>query len=207
MYEADDLIATLVHQFNEGRILDDTCLIVSGDKDMFQLITNGVHVVSPAIGYAKHDVEYDEAKAKEKFGVSPDMLADYLSLLGDNSDNIPGVAKVGEKTALQLLIDNGPIRNWINSIDTITATDKIKQNLRDSREQLFINKKLISLKNVKVTLNTPPVPTDLPLVESVFNKYEMRKIRPEYIFEMLAISKGFKVSKTQELQINDDEPF
>lgn len=193
-YEADDVIATIVQQqFEPENICNDSakCVIVSGDKDLLQLINKQVFVVSPASGFVKSDIEYNEDKVEEKYGVSVKMLADYLTLLGDKVDNIPGVEGVGEKTAAKLLNDNGPIYDWFSKTESIQASEKVKQKLSQSRKQMVISKKLISLKDLNVPLDKVKTwlsvviqdDDDMVLergaVQDIFDKYEMKKIRPE----------------------------
>jgi len=176
-YEADDVIATISNRF-----LDDSSgdvIILSGDKDMCQLVSDRVFVLNPKSGGKSQDVLLDREKVFEKFGVYPELLADYLTLLGDDTDNIPGVSGIGEKTATKILVENGPIRNWIQSIDMITASDKVKSSLKETVQQLFISKRLISLTHSSVDLKGVVDTNPYESADEIFDKYEMKKIRPE----------------------------
>jgi len=101
-YEADDVIGTLAVQAQAAGL---EAVIVSGDKDFYQLVGPGVHLMNPGRG-GSSGVAADwvtEENAHEKFGIPPSQIADYLALVGDSSDNVPGARGVGPKTALQLL--------------------------------------------------------------------------------------------------------
>ncbi len=135
--EADDVIATGVMRWlQEDR---GTALIASSDKDLHCLIAHGallwVHFKNEA-----HDRQWVE----QKFGVGPELLPDLLALVGDTSDNIPGVSKVGMKTAAKLLRAYG-------SLDAVLAgagilSDAMGQRLRNEREQLLLSRALVQLK-------------------------------------------------------------
>lgn len=101
-YEADDLIGTITKQV-EAKHPDIPQLIVTGDKDLLQLVTDQTHVFIPGRGKFSKDVEYDPDTVKAKLKITPDQVIDYKALRGDPSDNIPGVAGIGQKTATRLL--------------------------------------------------------------------------------------------------------
>lgn len=134
--EADDVIGTLAIAASRSGI--DT-LISSGDKDMTQLIDGHVHMVD-----TMKDVVYDHAEVERKFGVGPDLIIDYLTLVGDTSDNIPGVPKVGPKTATKWLKEYGSLDGIISHADEIGG--KVGENLRDSLKQIPLSRKLVTIK-------------------------------------------------------------
>jgi DNA polymerase I len=135
--EADDVIATLAkNSAAKGREV----LISSGDKDLAQLIDEKVHVVN-----TMSDLYLDEKGAKEKFGVLPKQMIDYLALVGDSIDNVPGVPKVGPKTAIKWLEQYGSLEKIISHAEEISG--KIGENLRDSISHLPLAKKLVTLKD------------------------------------------------------------
>lgn len=177
-YEADDVIGALACKCGGLKEVK----IISGDKDLTQLVTENVHTVSLAAGVVKHDTEYDIDKVKEKFGVPPELISDYLTLLGDTADGVEGISGIGEKTAAKLLNENGPIGSWINKIPSITASEKIKQKLLASRGNLVINKRLVSLNQTKgieiFPLIVPESSVDVT-AQSLFNFYEIRKFTPD----------------------------
>jgi len=134
--EADDVIGTLA--LNASRAGMET-LISSGDKDMAQLIDGRVQMVD-----TMKDVVYDNEEVERKFGVGPDLIIDYLALVGDTSDNIPGVPKVGPKTASKWLQQYGSLDGVISHADEIGG--KVGENLRESLQQIPLSRKLATIK-------------------------------------------------------------
>lgn len=179
-YESDDVIAHFV-QTTSLLHPDRRAYIVTGDKDLRQLVTDYVKVIAPTNG---GDVVHNVSKVTEDFGVGPELLADYLTLVGDSSDGIEGIPSIGEKTAAKLLQDNGPIKDWFNDIDSIKATDRIKQTLQDHQEQLVVNKTIISLAKCDIIPVNMIVMDDVDpeTIDKLFDQYEMKKIRPEQFF-------------------------
>lgn len=136
--EADDVIATLVSAFEKDAL--DT-VIVTSDKDLFQLVGNRVTVVRPS------DIEHalDEAGVREKMGVGPSEIPELLALVGDQSDNIPGVPGVGPKTAAKLLIKYGSIENIFEHIEEVESV-RIREAIRKSRDIVHRNIELVGLR-------------------------------------------------------------
>ena len=139
-YEADDIIATVVEQAR--RLSDQPPLqisVVTGDKDMYQLIDDNTSVFD----YAK-DRFIREAEVHAKFGVGPTHVVDMLGLAGDKSDNIPGVAGIGVKTAAKLINAHGTIEEMLVDIENVNP-ERIKKKLIDYREDALLSKKLGTL--------------------------------------------------------------
>lgn len=134
--EADDMIAHLCVQ---APALYDQTYIVTRDKDLAQLVTRNILILADE----RKDEIWDAAAVKQKYGVPPERIVDYLSLMGDSSDNIPGVPKIGAKTAVALLNEHGSLDALIAHADKITG--KIGENLRASLEQLPLIRKLNTL--------------------------------------------------------------
>ena len=128
-YEADDVLGTLSRQAAEQDI--DT-IVVTGDADAMQLVTPKVKVLYPKPrGTFSNTMLYDEAAVTEKFGVKPELVADFKALVGDPSDNIPGVRGIGEKTAAKLIQQFGSIDQIYAHIDEVTPQklqDLLRQN-------------------------------------------------------------------------------
>lgn len=144
-FEADDLIAGLVDRSNLGLPI----MIVSHDKDLGQLVSDpDVCMVTPAKGGTF--AHLDEAEVEKKFGVPPHLVRDWLALVGDSSDNIPGVPGVGAKTASKLLRHFGSIQSLLERLGEVKR-DKVRESLEASRRRLTDNIKLVSL--------TPSLPT------------------------------------------------
>lgn len=134
--EADDVIGTLSRYAEKQGV---PVVIVSGDKDLTQLVGGEVVMVD-----TMKDARYDVDGVREKFGVPPDLIIDYLSLVGDTSDNIPGVPKVGPKTAVKWLEQYGTLDGVIEHAADIKG--KVGENLRDNLEQLALSRQLVTIK-------------------------------------------------------------
>jgi DNA polymerase-1 len=138
-FEADDLIATISKMaVAEGWEV----LIVTGDRDAFQLVGGPVRVVYTRRGISD-TVLADNEYVEERYGIRPDQYLDYAALRGDNSDNLPGVPGVGEKTASRLIADYGDIDAVYGSL--VDLTPKLIENLAANREQVFLNRDLMRL--------------------------------------------------------------
>lgn len=143
-FEADDLIATYTKLAHEAGV---EVFIVSSDKDMMQLIKPGVRMIDP-IRYNSIGPE----EVKEKFGVEPEKLVEVQALMGDTSDNVPGVPGIGVKTAAQLIQEYGSVEDLLKRVDEIQQP-KRRQLLADNAESIKISKKLVTLKDdVPITI-------------------------------------------------------
>ena len=143
-YEADDIIATLATKYSQD---DSKVTIVSSDKDLMQLVGDHVYMYD-----AMKSKLITEKEVIEKFGVPPIQVRDMLSIMGDSSDNVPGVKGIGPKGALDLVTEYGSIENIINSVDDI-AKKSIQEKLKTNIENLKISYELIGLeKNVPLTI-------------------------------------------------------
>ena len=170
-YEADDVIATLAHD-NDHKGLKT--VILSGDHDFHQLVTDHVSCIVPGTS-KKPDTYFTPTTVLAHYGVPVDQLSDYFSLIGEDSDNIVGVPQIGEKTAQQILQKNGPIKSWFNSIDTIQARPRHKDLLKEHKERIAINKKLISLKTTNIPIMQIPRVTDTETAKKILDYYEIKK--------------------------------
>ena len=139
-YEADDIIGTLSHA---GDADASEVVVISGDKDLTQLASGKTTVFITRKGMT--DIEkYTPEHVMDKYGIEPHQIIDMKGLMGDASDNIPGVPGVGEKTALKLLKEYGTVENVYKSIDKITAK-KLKENLTVNEEQAYMSKALATI--------------------------------------------------------------
>jgi DNA polymerase-1 len=134
--EADDVIGTLVRRAGEARV---ATLVSTGDKDMAQLVTDGVTLVNTMSGTV-----LDPAGVMAKFGVEPGQIIDWIALVGDTSDNIPGVPKCGPKTAAKWLGEYGTLDNLKAHATEIGG--KIGESLRDSLERLDLSRQLATIR-------------------------------------------------------------
>ena len=135
-YEADDIIGTLSRAATEG---GGECVIMTGDRDSFQLVGEKVTV---RLAGNKEDVHYTPAKIKEVYGVSPREMLEVKALMGDPSDNIPGVPGVGEKTALGLIQKYHTIQYIYENIDSIEVTNSVRNKLLNGKDSAELSRRL-----------------------------------------------------------------
>ena len=138
-YEADDLIGGFAQACTEK------VLIVTSDKDLSQLVNERISILAPAKGSSGGFAVRQEAEVVEKFGVKPELVADYLALVGDSSDNIPGVSGIGPKSAAALLNEFGPIESWGEHFEKLSGS-KFAAKLNGCGELLKNNLILVRLK-------------------------------------------------------------
>ncbi len=139
-YEADDIIGTLSKQAEQKGM---AVKVISGDKDLLQLVSEHVTVDITRKGITDVD-SYTPAAIDEKYGITAAQIIDMKGLMGDSSDNIPGVPGVGEKTALKLLKEFETVENVLQSIDQVSGK-KLKEKLEDNRESAIMSKKLATI--------------------------------------------------------------
>ncbi len=135
-YEADDILGTVAGMCGEG----DECYIATGDRDSFQLIRNNVTVLLPHTKMGRTQTEvYDEARLRTEYGVAPLQMIDIKALQGDSSDNIPGVAGVGPKTAGDLIQKYGSVQYIYDNIDALDIKENLKNKLLTDKEKAFLS--------------------------------------------------------------------
>jgi DNA polymerase I len=162
-FEADDIIGTLVHL---GLKHHHEVVIVSGDKDFGQLIQK--HVV---LFDTMKDVKYDEAGVLEKWGVPPEKFIDYLAIMGDTSDNVPGVDGIGPKGAQKLLQQYNSVEDIYENIDKVEPKGT-REKLIKSKDNAFLSKKLVTIS------------TDVPVSEN-FEDYHLKPIQADKLRALL----------------------
>ncbi len=140
-FEADDLIGGLAQQASKQKL---DVLIVTNDKDMMQLVCGNVRVLRTGTGGAKSDVIVDEAKVKELLGVTAEQVVDYMALLGDNIDNIPGAKGIGEKGAAELIQKYGNVENALDHAADV-PNKRYREALQQQREQVLMSKQLAKI--------------------------------------------------------------
>jgi DNA polymerase-1 len=161
-YEADDIIGTLSKLATaKGNI----SYCVTPDKDYVQLVDDSVFIVKP--GKSSDPLEiFDSAKVKEVYGFSPEFMIDYLALIGDSSDNVPGVAGIGPKTALPLIQAYGTLENIYAHVEEI-ASKSVQKKLVDCRDLAFKSKELVT---IHTTVPLPPEELAFPAPKPDFDK-------------------------------------
>lgn len=144
--EADDLIATICKLVEVEKNLE--VYIVSGDLDNLQLVNDKVKVYTLGKGI-KDTVIYDKIKVRERFGVDPEQMNDFKGLIGDASDNIPGVKGIGKKTAAEIIERYHTIKELYSELSTDTAVlkPKVKEALKQNKENAFLSRELVEMKN------------------------------------------------------------
>lgn len=170
-YEADDLIGTLaVFGKKEGHQI----FIVTGDKDAFQLVDARTKIFQPH----KDNLVYDTEKVKERFsGLGPEKIVDILALMGDASDNIPGVPGIGEKTAIKLIQEFGSVEGLIQNLENLSS-EKQRQNIKENLEDLKMSRELATIDTkVPITIDWDAlrvVEPDQAALTEYFKRYEFR---------------------------------
>ena len=139
-FEADDLIGTISNHFRKKNI---NTYIYSSDKDLMQLVCDNVFVYSPGNSFVKEKL-YNSNEVSSKWGVAPNQIIDYLSLVGDASDNIPGVKGVGSKTAVKLIDKYNNIDEIYSSVNSLD-NERMKNKLIDSKKNAYLSKKLVTI--------------------------------------------------------------
>lgn len=138
-YEADDIIGTLALQLVEN---GQEVMIVSSDKDLLQLIQPSIRMLRLA-PMGKNKI-YGEEEVKERYGVSPRQIVDILALMGDVSDNVPGVPGIGEKTAVSLIQEYGSLESLYENLSNIKGKKRL-ETLRENKDKAFLSKELVTL--------------------------------------------------------------
>jgi DNA polymerase-1 len=141
-YEADDVIAALARQAQRDGI---PVMVVSGDRDVYQLVGDGIRVMTTSRGITDTRV-YDHDGVVERYGVAPELVPDLIGLKGDTSDNIPGVPGIGDKTAMQLLQEFGSLEAVLDNVDAISGK-KRKENLTNHADDARISKQLATMQD------------------------------------------------------------
>lgn len=188
-FEADDIIATIVEKFKNQDL--DIC-VISSDKDVLQLIDDNVFVFNPY----KDDNLLDREYVLSTYGCSPASVIDVMTLMGDASDNIPGIEGIGMKTAVELVKTYGSVENLISNVNQIKK-EKIKLAIENNIENIILYKKLVCLKR--------DVPIEIKLDDLLFeDKPNKEKIRS--IFKVLEFKKLLSLYQDEQTK-SDDRSF
>lgn len=175
-FEADDIIAQLAREAATKKI---NVTIVSSDKDILQLVDKRINVFSP---YKDSGILYDIDKVKERFGVTPDKVSDIIALMGDDSDNIPGVPGIGDVTAKKLILEFGSLEKLLKNISKIESL-KIRESISAHLDRIKLNKELISLnQEVDMELDLEKARIGQPNyseLSRLFKKLEFKKMLAE----------------------------
>jgi DNA polymerase-1 len=195
-YEADDLIASFVKRFilSPSTETSHKAIIVAGDKDLYALVSDRVRIYDPV-----REVFLDKEGFIQKYGFSPELFPEFRALVGDKSDNIPGVPGIGEKTAKELLIKFKTLTGIYDNLSLISSK-KIRENLRKYQEQVFKNLDLIKL-NLEAPLPSEDLEfyrrkdPDYPTLKALFKELEFRKLLSELSLPQETLPKPPKIRK------------
>lgn len=191
-FEADDLIGTLsVYAEKKGIEV----YIVTGDRDALQLATDNVKVIITKKGITEKEI-YDRKRMIEDFGVTPTQFIDVKGLMGDSSDNIPGVPGIGEKTAFKLISKYGSIENVLSDVENISGK-KIKESLMENCEQAIFSKKLATI------MTDVPIEIDMDSIKSKTD-YDAEGLR-QLFFRLQFKSLLDKIEVTEKASITQEE--
>ena len=174
-FEADDVMGTLALQADRAGL---TTFLVSADKDFMQLLSDTILMYRPGTGGNEPEVVGREGVQK-KFGVAPEQVVDVLALIGDKSDNVPGVPGVGEKTAVPLIRTFGSLESLYQHLEDIPQRG-VRDKLAKNKESAFLSKELVTI-HTDVSLETTPealhaAPPDVPLLLRLFDSLEFRSL-------------------------------
>ena len=196
-YEADDIIGTVARLCEESEI---SCFIATGDKDDLQLASDKTKVILTVTksGY-NETIIYDDKAVKKKYRVTPTEFIDVKALMGDPSDNIPGVKGVGEKTAMSLIEKHHSIEYIYENIDDIGLKGAMLQKMKDGREMAFMSKELATINR-----NTP---IEFNAEECVFDGFEnngelyeiLKRLELNSIIKKLDLSGGDNVKENEDI--------
>jgi DNA polymerase I len=189
-YEADDIIGTLSLQAEKEGF---EVKVITGDKDLTQLASEQITVDITKKGITDVD-SYTPEFIKEKYGITPERIIDMKGLMGDNSDNIPGVPGVGEKTALKLLQEFNTLEELLDSIDKVSGK-KLKEKLEENKDQAIMSKQLATIHR--------EAPIEIGISELEYNGYDGDKVTK--LFKEL----GFNslLDKVEGSESNEDKPL
>jgi len=161
-YEADDIIGTLAERFKKHL----NVIVVTGDRDALQLASDNVRIFISRKGITDVE-EYGEKEIMEKYGISPSQIVDMKALMGDSSDNIPGVPGIGEKTALKLIKEFHSVENLLDNLEKV-GSEKLRLSLMENRDMAILSKKL-----AKIDVG---VPFEIKIEELEIGKWDIEKL-------------------------------
>jgi DNA polymerase-1 len=199
--EADDIIGTLARRYaGEGMKV----IIVSGDKDMMQLITDDVVMVD-----TMKDKTYDAAAVKERFGVGPEKVVEIMGLMGDASDNIPGVPGIGPKGARALIEEYGTVEEVLHNVEKIKSA-RMKQVIRESAAQARLSRQLAEIRtdvDIEFDLETSRSrEPDTAKLKELFKELEFSSLLQDLKFKEETIKGNYRlILKDEELRAILDE--
>jgi len=205
-YEADDILGTIS---KKAEALGMEAIVVSGDRDLLQLASDTLKIKIPKTKGGKTEVEdYFADDVLEKYGVTPKEFIDVKALMGDASDNIPGVPSIGEKTATKIIQEYGNIENAIESVDKVTPK-RASENLKEFKDQAVLSKFLATIAldvPIEADFDDMQMPNKNAISESAYQllkKYEFKNLISRFSVEEVKQLSVEQLSFFSEYQILD----
>jgi len=198
-YEADDLLGSIIKKIDQPNL---KIVIISGDRDLFQLVKENVFIVIPQSGLSDIKI-FDYQTVKEKIGVPPEKIVDYKALVGDQSDNYPGAKGIGPKTAIKLINQFGTIEEIYKNLDAIKDR-KLKEILKNEKENVFLSKKLATIEtniNLDIDINQLEFNGFSQKLADFFDQYQIYSLKKRF-FE----NKNFSNQREEKKEkLNEEE--
>jgi len=192
-YEADDVLASLARKAAREKI---PAVIVTTDKDLLQLVDSSITVYNPS-----KEIYLDEKTVKEVFGVSPSQVVDVLSLWGDQTDNVPGVPGIGEKTSKMLISEFGTLDNLLTSLDKI-KNPRLREKIAQGLEKLAVSRQLVTVEaNLDIPFRLADFAVSPPNTEELaglFRELEFTSLLESYLRKPEEIKKDYKAILSEE---------
>lgn len=199
-YEADDLIGTLSRQAIDQDLFDQV-VIVTGDRDLLQLVNQKVLILAPVVGVTKM-ILFDTDKIQEKYGLSPSQFVDYKALVGDSSDNYPGVAGIGPKTAADLLNRFKTLEGVYRNLGEINP--KTAEKLATDAEQSALAKKLATIE-VNAPIHLKPEECIVSNIDREALYDEFQKLDFNSLIARFKLDQKPKIEKPKKDEISEDQ--
>lgn len=195
-FEADDLIGTITKIFEANNF---RVIILTGDKDIFQLITENVYVAAPQLGLANVKI-FDKSEVEKKLEVTPDQIIDFKALVGDPADNYPGAKGIGPKTASKLIHQFETVEKIYENLEKIES-EKVRKILKNESENVFLSKKLATIMtDVNITLDIEKLrfKSFNNVLINFLNKYQMDSLSRR-IFKIKDVPKKTEEKKPDQI--------
>ena len=212
-FEADDIIGTIAKRAEEAGM---SPYIITGDKDELQLASDTTRVIITRKGVSEFDI-YDKQAMIDKYGFTPEQFIDFKGLMGDQSDNIPGVPGVGEKTATKLILEFGSVENLLANVENITPKG-VKAKIEENAQMAVMSKRLATINtNVPIEINLDEFlirEPDYDALVEIYTKLEFNKFLKKLTIEnggrdlsdeKAAYNMSVDTSSFERLLVNDEE--
>lgn len=190
-YEADDILGTLARMASDEGV---EAYILTGDRDSLQLINDTTHVL---LAKTKETVDFDRAEFHKSYGLQPEQFVDVKALMGDSSDNIPGVAGIGEKTALKLISEFGGLDALYEGLDGSALTASAKQKLQNGKEMAYLSQTLARINR--------DAPLGISLEDCAYGGFNKKELFSLFVkLDFLALIKKFRLEDVTLEEVTDE---